>query len=193
MYLLVEVLLSNLQLAITEDEVSVSVSRRLSGDLYKNFNSSVYYTCQGDNLTFLVSERMCVKNQELIDGMRYLDTVTACSTTKNDENHVIIFSDCSADCDFAITPKRMPLNCQIVLTIDHRNQTTFVTAKAFNSTLVDALVTVANSTNSCQPATSPFCYISSLEVYRGREEAINNIISHEGFSLSDKGTIQVKK
>ena len=85
----------------------------------------------------------------------------------------------------------MPLNCQTVLTIDW-NQTTFVTTEALNSTLVDALVIVANSvTSNCQLASNdPACSVSSLEVYRGREEAIE--ISHEGFSLSDKGTIEVK-
>ena len=34
-----------------------------------------------------------------------------------------------------------------------------------------------------------FCHIASLEVYRGREQAIE--INHEGFSLSDRGTIEV--
>ena len=36
---------------------------------------------------------------------------------------------------------------------------------------------------------SSFCHIASLEVYRGREQAIE--INHDGFSLSDNGTIQV--
>ena len=34
-----------------------------------------------------------------------------------------------------------------------------------------------------------FCNISSLGVYRGREQTI--MISHDGFSLSDNGTIEV--
>ena len=40
-----------------------------------------------------------------------------------------------------------------------------------------------------QPVNSSFCNISSLEVYRGRGQAIE--ISHEGFSLSDIGSIEV--
>ena len=40
-----------------------------------------------------------------------------------------------------------------------------------------------------QLVNSSFCNISSLDVYRGREQAIE--ISHEGFSLSDSGTIEV--
>ena len=33
------------------------------------------------------------------------------------------------------------------------------------------------------------CQISSLEVYRGQQQAIE--ISHQGFSLSDNGSIEV--
>ena len=40
-----------------------------------------------------------------------------------------------------------------------------------------------------QPVNSSFCNISSLKVYRGREQAIE--ISHEGFSLSGIGSIKV--
>ena len=41
-----------------------------------------------------------------------------------------------------------------------------------------------------QLVNSSFCNISSLEVYRGREEAIE--ISHEGFSLNKNGNIEVE-
>ena len=41
-----------------------------------------------------------------------------------------------------------------------------------------------------QSVNSSFCIISSLEVYRGREQAIE--ISHEGFSLNDSGSVEVK-
>ena len=40
-----------------------------------------------------------------------------------------------------------------------------------------------------QPVNSSLCNISSLEVYRGREQAIE--ISHDGFSLSNSGSIEV--
>jgi hypothetical protein len=36
---------------------------------------------------------------------------------------------------------------------------------------------------------SSYCQISSLEVYRGRQQAIE--ISHQGFSLDDNGSIEV--
>ena len=41
-----------------------------------------------------------------------------------------------------------------------------------------------------QLVSSSFCHISSLEVYRGREQAIE--ISHEGFSLNENGNTEVK-
>ena len=45
-----------------------------------------------------------------------------------------------------------------------------------------------NGTN--QSVNSSFCNISSLEVYRGRKQAIK--ISHQGFSLGDNGSVQVR-
>ena len=46
-----------------------------------------------------------------------------------------------------------------------------------------------NGTN--QIVNSSFCNISSLEVYRGREQAFE--ISHQGFTLSFNGSIEVRK
>ena len=59
----------NFSSANLEDETPVSVSRRQGGDIYTNFNESLHEICSGDNLTFLVNGRICVKDQELISGM----------------------------------------------------------------------------------------------------------------------------
>ena len=96
------------------------------------------------------------------------------------------------DCNFAISSIEELLNCRTVLTIDHRNQTNFLTVHTSNDTITtftDALVIVIN--DSCQPASSPFCEISNLEVYRGHDQLVG--ISHEGLSLSDKGAIKVNQ
>ena len=45
-----------------------------------------------------------------------------------------------------------------------------------------------NETN--QPVNSSFCNISNLEVYRGKEQAIE--ISHQGFFINDSGSIEVR-
>ena len=57
--------------------------------------------------------------------------------------------------------------------------------------LVDVLVVTNEHHNQCcsQPVTSSSCQIAALEVYRGREQAIE--IRHDGFSLSDRGTVEV--
>ena len=70
-------------------------------------------------------------------------------------------------------------------TIDHRYSAITNTDDKFNDYLV---IFGFNGTN--QTVNSSFCYISSLEVYRGREQAI--VINHQGFSLSYNGSIEVR-
>ena len=41
-----------------------------------------------------------------------------------------------------------------------------------------------------QQVNSSFCHIASLEVYRGREQAIE--INHHGFTLNTSGAIEVR-
>ena len=57
----------------------VRVTRRLTGDIYYVSLSSYYICHDDDNFTFLVSERRCVKNQELF----------------NDSNDYIIYRFCN--------------------------------------------------------------------------------------------------
>ena len=59
------------QSVISEEVIPVSVTRRLYGDAYRYLNSSDHHheVCHdGNNLTYLVNERRCVKNQELFSG-----------------------------------------------------------------------------------------------------------------------------
>ena len=54
-----------------EPETIEIVHRRPSGDTFKSFNSSILSTCSDHNeLTYLVSEGQCVRNQELLNGMK---------------------------------------------------------------------------------------------------------------------------
>ena len=65
-----------ISVVLSEDEKSIvySVSRRLSGDIYNTItvsNSTVHFVCSNDgmgNLTFLVSEKRCINNEELFNG-----------------------------------------------------------------------------------------------------------------------------
>ena len=54
-------------------DVTVTISRRLSGDIitYNISGSTSHITCNEDNPTFLVSDKRCVKNQDLIRGKLY--------------------------------------------------------------------------------------------------------------------------
>jgi hypothetical protein len=63
------------------------------------------------------------------------------------------------------------------------------TTKMNINNVVDAVVALRGTAEHTQLNSSSACQIFSLEVYRGREQAIE--ISHQGFSLSDNGTIQV--
>ena len=64
--------LSSVALSKEENSMVYSVSRRLSGDIYNTItlsNSTCHFVCtDGDNLTFLVSERRCVNNKEFFNG-----------------------------------------------------------------------------------------------------------------------------
>ena len=54
---------------VSEERIPETVSRRQSGDIYTHYNSSSTFACRDDNnLTYLVSEGRCVKNQQLINS-----------------------------------------------------------------------------------------------------------------------------
>ena len=60
-----------------------------------------------------------------------------------------------------------------------------VSPTEFSDTIISTFI--FNETK--QLVNSSFCHIASLEVYRGRGQAIE--ISHEGFSLNGNGSIEV--
>ena len=89
-----------------------------------------------------------------------------------------------------IVPREEPSNFRVTLTFVRQSNTGFdMTVATFNnmSTESDAAIVVKNNTH--QSVNGSFCHISSLEVYRGRKQAIE--ISHDGFSLNDRGPIEV--
>ena len=56
------------KLFASEDGIPVLVNRRPSGDTFQPFNESLSVCSDEQNVTYLVSERRCVKNQELYRG-----------------------------------------------------------------------------------------------------------------------------
>ena len=55
---------------VSNISISATVTRRLSGDiiLYNISETTNHFSCDKDNATILVSDRRCVKNQDLISG-----------------------------------------------------------------------------------------------------------------------------
>ena len=92
----------------------------------------------------------------------------------------------SSDCYFTITVTEEESSIRrLAPIINYQNDTETITAATSN--LTDGVV-YHRSTG--QPVKSAFCHISSLEVYRGRNEVTR--ISHDGFHLNQRGAIEVR-
>ena len=76
------------------------------------------------------------------------------------------------------------------LVLVHQNESTLQQLKIADrsTSQMDAAVSIVNATH--QLINGSLCQIASLEVYRGRDQITK--ISHDGFSLSEGGTVKVK-
>ena len=88
------------------------------------------------------------------------------------------------ECSFAIAPTGKP--CLLRLTIKTVNGTSRL--QTINGTSALNATVVVRGTQ--QQVNSSLCHISSLAVYRGRDQVTE--ISYHGFNLSDSGTIEVQ-
>lgn len=81
-----------------------------------------------------------------------------------------------------------PSILRIALSLSRTEAEELITVPTFmsNNTLVDARIV---STSTLQTINESFCQITTLEVYRGSR--LSPIISHDGFSLSNGGTLEV--
>ena len=76
---LLTVYLSLLAASDLDEQVPVVVNRRIAFDTYRCFNTSGIMICPSDtNTTYLVSERRCVKDQELFSGKVERGVVDTC-------------------------------------------------------------------------------------------------------------------
>ena len=55
-------------LIASDVNVPVSVTRRIGGDIYYVTSTRHFVCSNGNNVTFLVSENRCIKNEELLNG-----------------------------------------------------------------------------------------------------------------------------
>ena len=92
-------------------------------------------------------------------------------------------------CNHALVPLQSPNINITTIAVFHSpapNVTYLMVAKG--NTHMHALF-MLNRTDQLALVNSSFCYISSLEVYRGRVQSIE--INHEEYSLTDFGTVEV--
>ena len=169
---------------VESSAIPVAVRRR-SFDfhiiLQEDNTGSTNINCNVDNATYLVEENQCINNQHLfnrkekciicIDGNDYCQSPT------------------HAECCFIITPNGELITSRLFLNIEMEGTATTAQTLTMNNIVADGLVALRGTAEHAQLNTST-CQISGLEVYRGREQAIE--ISHQGFSLSDNGSIEVR-
>ena len=92
-------------------------------------------------------------------------------------------------CRFAIVPSNSRMFYRIAVNIDDNQNITKTSLKTANAA---SQITNAVITRHRQPTLNKSfsdCHINSLEVYRGRQQVIE--ISHDGFSITAKGFIEV--
>ena len=92
------------------------------------------------------------------------------------------------ECVFAITPVEDSNNSRLDLKITITNSTLTLGQTTSGYEITNAAVTFKNH-SAIEKVNSTVCHISTLEVYRGRDQAIE--IRHSGFSLGDNGSIEV--
>jgi hypothetical protein len=130
-----------------------------------------------------VKENECINNQYLFNGN---EKINARYST------ILIIPLSTTECSFVLTPSGEFNTLRLILNIIAvaGSATTAQTLAMNSNNVADAVVTLRGTAEHTQ-LNSSTCQISiaSLEVYRGRQQAIE--ISHQGFSLSDNGTIQV--
>ena len=103
-----------------------------------------------------------------------------------------------ADCDFLIAPSEDLMDSRISLVITDSPSTgnqvdvaLRMTASTVGSSGITEAVVVFNGTMANQTVSSAACNIASIKVYRGRRQVIE--ISHKGFSLNERGNIEVSE
>ena len=94
------------------------------------------------------------------------------------------------DCIFAIAPSGSPMTYELAAFISTPEHQVKTLIGAFTGTIIkDAVVTERRQNQQIMSSISD-CLISSLEVYRGRQQITQ--ISHSGISITHNGSIQVK-
>ena len=169
--LTVVLLVCSTSLLLVDGEVVEWVQRRNSEDFYKYTSSSSHERCDGQTkATLLVDDGQCVNEQDLFR----CELIPLLKLSINFYIHAV--------CNHAVVPSSRLIGNAL-----------FSISSYSPSYLVGNDPNIAESfyfNGTDQPVNSTFCHIASLEVFRGWEQAIE--VDHDGFSLSDNGTIRVQ-
>ena len=152
------------------------VQRRLSGDIYNYVNSEDNASHKHCDNTYLVDDNQCVMDQELFVNEGKVKVVWHKILLHN----VIFYTECS----HPIIPVQS--SHLLALPVAPLNNTSYL---AVDTTLSKQNGVGFRFNGTDQIVNSSFCHILSLEVYRGREQVTG--ISHQGFSLTDSGAVEV--
>ena len=159
-----------------ETNFTLWVSRRSSTDVY-GLKSNTMYTdtvnqqC-GDKPNYLVNEKLCASDEELFSSMYAHPMISVVYNHYNIIYNII-------GCRVAI----VPINSIFLIP-------TVVIDGQYSAIITLDDVEIFGFSGTNQTANSSFCNISSLEMYRGRQQVIE--VSHQGFSLGDDGSIEVR-
>lgn len=97
----------------------------------------------------------------------------------------------TVDCMFAIAPSGSPMTYELAAFIyipGHQVET--LIGVFMGAIIKDAVVTERRQNQQIMSSILSDCLITSLEVYRGRQQITQ--ISHSGISITHNGSIQVK-
>ena len=89
-------------------------------------------------------------------------------------------------CSAAVIPAEPSVNLSVILNLGLKTVSNITSLKE-----TSGMTTKFKFNITDQSVNSSFCHIASLEVYRGKKQAIQ--ISHDGFSLSMSGTVDVSE
>ena len=89
-----------------------------------------------------------------------------------------------AVCSSAVISAEPSVNLTVIVDLDSKAMSNITSLKE-----ASGITTKFKFNITDQPVNSSFCQITSLEVYRGKKQAIQ--ISNDGFSLSINGTVDV--
>ena len=149
-----------------------------------NHDTIFYHSGQEDcqqNSTFLVDERRCISDQELLNGIFSINYVQSII--------IDIIPRMNTGCRYAFVHEETQAIAVYIINT-YRNETYYSITTSDANSSSDMLATLSFTGPNRETGHTSFdCQIVSLEVYPGRQKAIK--INHVGFNITESGAIEV--